>query len=65
MENQFDLPHKGKHALTDMWSYQKLGGGGRSSFSIILIRINGAKFEFSDWIFFFSFFFPDMDTKSL
>lgn len=27
MENQFDLPHKGKHALTDMWSYQKLGGG--------------------------------------
>lgn len=29
MENQFDLPHKGKHALTDMWSYQKLGGGGK------------------------------------
>lgn len=26
MENQFDLPHKGKHALSDMWSYQKLGG---------------------------------------
>lgn len=58
MENQFDPLHKGKHILTDTCATIK--GWGEKS--IILIRINCAKFEFSDGIFSSDFFDKDMKT---